>query len=122
MPPESDQVLAARDQAAASKPPVFRVRPERVNVVYRLRVGGELDLATRTTLREELRRAEASDAKRIELDLRHLTFIDSTGIAVLIEAHKRSANGRRLRVSFVGGQVREVLEMTGLTKVLDFAE
>ena len=103
---------------------MFSVHPERVNGVYRLKISGELDLATRETLRDELKLAEASDAKRIVLDLNDLTFIDSSGIAILVEAHQRSAtSGSRFRVLLlVDGQVREVLELTGLTEILDFTD
>jgi anti-anti-sigma factor len=121
MPPESDQT--AGDGRPASSPAVFSVHPERFDGVYRLTVSGELDLATRDDLRDELKRAGASGAGHILLDLRDLTFIDSTGIAILVEAHQRSAKkGRRLRVLSVDGQVREVLELTGLTEVLDFTD
>jgi len=101
---------------------VFSVHPERVDGVYRLSVSGELDLATRDTLTDELKRAEASGSAFL-LDLTDLTFIDSTGIAVLVDAHRRSAtDGRRFRILLVAGQVRDVLEMTGLMEVLDFKE
>ena len=120
MPPEIDQATAAGNGRPASSPAVFRVHPERINDVYRLTVSGELDLATRDTLRDELEHAEVSEAKRILLDLKDLTFIDSSGIAILVEAHQRSATaGTQLRVLVVDGQVREVLELTGLVEVLD---
>jgi stage II sporulation protein AA (anti-sigma F factor antagonist) len=123
MSPESHQAPAAGDGRPASSPAEFRVHPERVDGVYRLSVSGELDLATRDTLIDELKRAEASEAKCIQLDLNDLTFIDSSGIAVLVLAHQRTAmNGTQLRVLSAGGQVREVLELTGLTEVLDFTE
>jgi anti-sigma B factor antagonist len=124
MPPESDQVRAAGDGDAVSGQYVeFSVRPERINGVYRLRVSGELDLATRDMLGDELRRAEASEAKRILLDLAELTFIDSIGVAVLLEAHERSAtDGTQLRIVSVDGQVRQVLKLTGLVEVLDIED
>ena len=123
-PPRADHAIAVRDARAASSPAMFSVHPERVNGVYRLKISGELDLATRETLRDELKLAEASDAKRIVLDLNDLTLIDSSGIAILVEAHQRSAtNGSRFRVLLlVDGQVREVLELTGLTEILDFTD
>jgi anti-anti-sigma factor len=118
MPPDSD-----RPPSAGAGPQAFRVRPERADGVYRLTVSGELDLATRDTLIDELKRAEASEAKRILLDLCELTFIDSAGMAVLVTAHQRSAIiGRQLRVLVADGQVRELLELTGLVEVLDVTD
>ena len=84
-------------------------------------VRGELDLAAYDTVHQELRLAEASDAERILLDLTETTFIDSTGIKLLVEAKQRSHEDEsRLRLSPVQGQVRYVLELTGLLDRLDF--
>lgn len=122
MPSESDQALAARDEGPERGPTGFSVRPERYDDVYLLTVSGELDLASHQALNDELERAETSEAKRILLDLSRVTFIDSTGICLLVQAHRRSAeNGRRLRLLPVSGHVRDVLELTGLVDYLDFA-
>ena len=84
-------------------------------------VRGELDLAAYDTVDQELRLAEASDAERILLELTETTFIDSTGIKLLVEAKQRSHEDEsRLRLSPVQGQVRYVLELTGLLDRLDF--
>ena len=124
MPPESDQATAVGDGRAASSPAAFSVHPERVDGVYRLAVSGELDLATRDTLRDELKLAEASDAKRILLDLQrpdvHRFERDRhprRGASTLGDG-RETASGSSLG----DGQVREVLELTGLTEILDFTE
>jgi anti-sigma B factor antagonist len=123
MPSKSDQVLAGHDERAASAPTMFRVRPERDGDGYVLTVSGELDLATHGILSGELKRAEASEAKRILLDLGGLTFMDSTGLAVLVEAHARSAtNGIPLRIFPVCGQVREIIKMTGLMEIFNIPD
>jgi anti-anti-sigma factor len=99
----------------------FSVEPEVDGDDYRLRVSGELDLETCKRFSFEVTRAERSDAKRILLDLSGVTFIDSSGVNALVEAHQRSArDGRRLQVFPVGGQVRDVLELTGVIRILDF--
>jgi anti-sigma B factor antagonist len=75
-------------------------------------------------LRERLRRAEASGAATLVLDLRAVTFLDSTGIWELVAAHQRArATGRRLVV--VRGArtpVGHVLEMTAAEQALETAE
>ena len=103
---------------------MFDVRPEQTDGVYRLTVSGELDVATRGTLTDALELAEASESNRILLDLTDLTFIDSAGIEVLAQAHRRAGSDpeTQLRVVPVGGQVRDMLKLTGLLEVLDFAE
>ena len=83
---------------------------ERVHVV---RADGELDVATAPQLRAALNAAEDADAPAIRLDLSGLTFIDSTGIAVLVEYTARSrANSDRLRI-LSGPAVDFALEVSG---------
>ena len=105
-----------------NREPRFSVHRRRVDAACVLAVRGELDLAAYGTLDQELRQAEASDAGRILLDLTETTYIDSTGIMLLVEATERSRADRdRLRVSPVQGQIRYVLELTGVLERLDFA-
>jgi stage II sporulation protein AA (anti-sigma F factor antagonist) len=88
-----------------------------------LTVSGELDVATQEALIEGLERAEASDAKPILLDLSRVTFIDSTGVRLLVQAHRRLAEiGRRLRVSLGDGLVREVVELAGVMEVIEVVD
>jgi anti-anti-sigma factor len=78
-----------------------------------LGVEGEIDLAVADQLEEALARA-AERAERIAVDLSECTFIDSTGIAVLLRAHNRP-DGPALTVLRPSGQVLRVFEVTGLT-------
>jgi anti-sigma B factor antagonist len=83
---------------------------------------GELDMANATTLSAELERAEGEDPRTITIDMRKLEFIDSTGIAVLVAAHRRlNVGGERIRLvrsEAIG--VRRVMEVTGLDRALPF--
>ena len=54
-------------------------------------VSGELTLETATPVRDLLEIVCANDATEVELDLRDLTFIDSTGIGVIMVAKKACA-------------------------------
>ena len=84
-----------------------------------MKAEGELDLGTEDVLADELNRAVASDAKHILLDLSGVTFIDSTGIQLLVRTNRQVAAGR-LRLVPVDGQVRRVLELTGVAGCLEF--
>src|SRR3954454_13712893 len=58
---------------------------------------GGLDISTTQTLDAELRRGINDGAAEAVLDLRELTFIDSTGLRLLVFAPARSRdNGDRL--------------------------
>jgi anti-sigma B factor antagonist len=84
-------------------------------------LSGELDLASAKALEAEFIRIEATSVSRIVVDLSELEFMDSTGIAVIMRAHKRAQNdGHVLRVLRPNGQVGRVFEICDLDEVLAF--
>ena len=81
---------------------------------------GEIDLATSPQLRNALLEPDASSSS-VVLDLREVTFIDSSGLGVIVGQQKRAQErGEQFAVA-VGGAaaVRRILELSGLVKVLD---
>ena len=85
-----------------------------------LRLQGEFDLKSADLVGNELRKAEESP--EVVVDLRDVTFLDSSGLAVLVhfDARMRSRNGA-LAFLVGGGQVRHLFEMTGLVEELTVA-
>jgi stage II sporulation protein AA (anti-sigma F factor antagonist) len=80
-----------------------------------IRIEGELDLAVAPQLEEAIDRAE--DGKSVLLNLEACEFIDSTGIAVIVNTHHRlKEQGRGLVVYGVDGQVLRVLSISGLVE------
>jgi anti-sigma B factor antagonist len=93
--------------------PSFELTVERYDSVATVVVSGELDLATAPRLSTAA--AEHGDAKVLVLDMTATTFIDSTGVRALLQAHHRSArSGSRLVVVAGDGAVRSVLELCEL--------
>jgi anti-anti-sigma factor len=87
---------------------------------HRVRLEGELDIATVAPLRESLR---ALDADSVMLDLSGVTFTDSTGLAMLLDERVRaSRHGTSLRVHGATGQTRDLLERTGVLALLESAQ
>jgi anti-sigma B factor antagonist len=84
---------------------------------------GELDVASAPVLEAELRRIESLAPSSVRLDLSRLTFMDSTGVRLLVAAHER-ATQRPYSISFLRGPpiIQRVIEMTGLQSVLFFAD
>jgi anti-sigma B factor antagonist len=81
----------------------------------KIRVEGELDLAVAEQLEQALIRVGA-ECQEILIDLARCEFIDSTGIAAIVHAHKRLAEqGGRLVTYAPCAQVLRVLSVTGLT-------
>ncbi len=74
---------------------------------------GEIDLATVTALEAELAKRES---RPIILDLSGVSFIDSTGLTLLI----RTAG--RLTIGAVSATVDRLIQMCGLETELRFAE
>jgi anti-sigma B factor antagonist len=85
---------------------------------------GELDMANAATLARELETLEANaGGAAITIDMRELEFIDSTGIAVLVAAHRRANTEGEGRLRFIRSQatgVQRVMDVTGLEKELPF--
>ena len=82
---------------------------------YVIALVGELDLDGVDRVSEQLRRAEATDATQIVLDLAGLQFIDSSGVRLILEADARSrANGNRLRLTRGPAAVQRVFVLSGL--------
>jgi anti-sigma B factor antagonist len=80
-------------------------------------VEGELDLFTAPFLRDEVRDAIKQDGAHLVLDLTSLSFMDSSGLSVLIEAW-RLATGEGGGVCLASPQapVARILRTTGLDR------
>jgi anti-sigma B factor antagonist len=81
---------------------------------------GELDSEHAYTFDEELRRVEALAPKCVCLDLRELTFLDSTGLSRIVAARKRARRARR-RLVLVRGSVavQRVFALTALNETFE---
>ncbi len=76
-------------------------------------VSGELDVASSQILEQELEKLQA--AATVIVDLRGLTFIDSTGLGVLVRSHQLAKErSRRFGLVRGDGQVNRLLTLTGL--------
>ncbi len=99
------------------------VTSEREGTVHTISLVGELDLATAEGAEAELERVEATDARAIVLDLSGLTFMDSTGVRLLVTAHARSrADSDRLTLLRGQAAVQRVLQLSGVDVLLPFAD
>jgi anti-sigma B factor antagonist len=81
----------------------------------RVALRGELDLEHAYTFDEELRRVEVLKPPCIVLDLRGLSFLDSSGLARLLAARRRARReSRRLVLVRKGGPVQRLLAITAV--------
>lgn len=85
-----------------------------------VKLSGELDIASAPALRDTLARLSEEPNCSVLVDVANLTFLDSTGISVLVMAAKRvRAEDGIFVVANASGAVLRVLEITGLVKYLE---
>jgi anti-anti-sigma factor len=82
---------------------------------------GELDYATIERLRKPMLDALAGAPARLVVDLTRVSFMDSAGIHVLVEAHNQATaiQASVLLVGHPGGHVRRVLGICGLASLFE---
>jgi anti-anti-sigma factor len=100
------------------EPLIIEVDDEGADTVFVLR--GELDPHTAPRLRTEIDRAFESGRANLVLDLAGLSFIDSSGLRVIISAHKDAAerNGH-LVLRSPSQTTRRLLDITGLIEHIE---
>ena len=81
----------------------------------RVAVSGELDSITSPGLDQELQ--DLDNVDEVVLDLKDLAYTSSAGLRVIMGL-KRRLEGRPLKFENIGVEVREVLDMTGSSKLL----
>jgi anti-anti-sigma factor len=89
----------------------------------RIVVRGELDMETGPRLEEEIRRAEAESPALLVLDLREVSFFDSTGLQLVLDADVRAREeGRRFVVLPGEGEPMRILELAEVADRLQLKE
>jgi anti-sigma B factor antagonist len=80
---------------------------------------GELDLAGAPRLREALSDALSEGRVNLLMDLRSVTFIDSTGLGVLVGAGKKAYGlGGSMRIVCDNPRISKLLALTGISRSL----
>ena len=83
---------------------------------------GELDLAARPQLERAIDELRRSGVDRLILDLRRVSFMDSSGLRLALDLHT-AANGDGFKLELIPGppHVQRVFELTGTLDTLPFA-
>jgi anti-anti-sigma factor len=89
----------------------------------RIAPAGELDIATTPALEQEIAKATATRGSELVLDLRELTFMDSTGLRTLAQTNARAdEDGFTLSIWRGSRQIERVLEISGLGALLPLVD
>jgi anti-anti-sigma factor len=88
----------------------------------RLVLGGELDMDARFQAEQALDDLLSTPVEQLVVDLGEVTFVDSTGMGLVLEVHDRArSEGFRLRLLRGPDEVQRVFELAGVADVLPFA-
>jgi anti-sigma B factor antagonist len=98
------------------------VRTRREGEAVVLEVTGELDLATAELVRTTLDQVHAEAPARLVIDLRGLTFMDSTGLALFVSETAQAEAGFELEFWPGPPAVQRLFEIAGVRDRLPFVE
>ncbi|HET6532462.1 MAG TPA: STAS domain-containing protein [Actinoplanes sp.] len=85
-----------------------------------VRVGGELDMETTPELEDFLEEVADGGARQVVLDYTDVTFMDSSGLGLLVVLVKAFRDrGGRLCLSGVQQPVRDLLKLSAVDRVID---
>ena len=82
-----------------------------------LEIAGRLDTITAPILDKTIQE-DIGDTKELILDVKGLEYISSAGLRVLLGAQKKMQKIGCMKVTNVGEEVMNVLEMTGFADIL----
>jgi len=105
------------------RPTEFKIAHRATDAGVTLKVVGELDLSTVPVLAESVERLK-HDLNALTLDLTDLTFMDSTGLRLLIELDRR-ATREAWKLALIRPQhatAAAVLKATGADEALPFQD
>jgi len=78
---------------------------------------GEVDIDTASRFRAALDEGLKLAIRRLVLDLRGVSFMDSVGVGHIVSAYKRLNPGARLQICTDNEHIRMLLEIAGLNGV-----
>jgi anti-anti-sigma factor len=91
--------------------------------VQLIALSGALDLAAERRLRTDVSEAAGDASRSLVIDLRGVTFIDSSTLAVLVHADQQfQRQGRNMACVVSEGAVQRLLDATGLRHTLALFE
>jgi anti-sigma B factor antagonist len=101
----------------------FDVRWARGDAGVVVSASGEIDLWSAPRVGEVLA-THCTGADGVVLDLRDVSFMDSSGLGLIVAQHRRAReNGFRFGVAVAAGSdVRRILEISGIAKVLELVD
>ena len=87
--------------------------------VWEIKLAGEIDIANADVLKNQIAESLAEAKQDIELDLWGLSYIDSTGLGVIMGAYAAAKkDGYSLKLLSPKDNVKKLLNISGLDKII----
>src|SRR5712691_674264 len=102
----------------------LKISDHEVDGVAVLALDGRIVLGEETVaLREKVKGLLRAGKKKVLLDLKNVTMIDSSGLGALVAAHSSAkSGGAALRLCNLGSRTNELLQMTRLLTVFEVSK
>ena len=101
----------------------FDLDTERQGNSALIRVRGDLDIQVAEQVANALTELEATEPDLLVIDLSRLSFMDSTGMAVIAASHARAVDAKReLAIVKPPAGVRQAFEVSGFDKVANVVD
>jgi anti-sigma B factor antagonist len=99
----------------------LKITTHEVDGVTVVALDGHVVLGEETSsLREKMMALLAEGKKKIVLDMKNVTFIDSAGLGALVGVHHSAiTRGASMRLSNLGAKFKELLQVTRLLTVFE---
>ena len=89
------------------------------NASWDVKVAGEIDLSSAHQFKQELEKALAEKRQNICIDFEKLSYIDSTGLGVVIGVYGSiKKDGFSIKILNPRDNVKKLLSISGLDKIL----
>lgn len=96
----------------------MEIAVDEVGDIRVVRIAGNLDTQTSPVTEEQLTQLIEDGATKILLDFEKLNYISSSGLRVLLVAHKRlEGNSGQVRICNPNTMVREVFDTSGFSEI-----
>ena len=117
--PQGSREPAATRQAGEGEN-IVQISTRRNDKIVILDVSGDIDFANSLEVRQSVLHEIRDRAPRVIVNLSQVSYVDSSGVASLVEGLKASRDlGSRLILFGLNPSVREVLELSRLIKVFE---
>ena len=98
----------------------MKITQEKINDAAVCALEGEVNITTSPELRKASDALIKGNEKKVLIDLSAVSYIDSSGLATLIEMFQRlKKTGGRMRLSNMNDKVKSVFEITKLYKLFE---